>query len=201
MSTSVIVKLTVQIPSPIVYFVHGILGVFNGGVKCNPEVGIDLDKPGASSMSFPVPQWGSTREYRAKDTVAVIGKPDWYRSLLADAQEIRSQALQRTPENLNAQFAIPEGASHGVRFTVVGANPLLAAAPTIDADLTVGLRKKAGGGIEFRVDGKHDGFPNYTLHINGKAAYSYDCVSADESPLALSPPMDKTASVGWKVLA
>ncbi|EJL23950.1 DUF3238 domain-containing protein [Novosphingobium sp. AP12] len=194
------IKLVVGIPSPAVQFYFaGIGGTFNGGVKCSPSPKIDLDVAGADSFSFPTLTWGTTHAYEDGDAPIVAGKPDWFRNLNAGAKPTESEQLARTPANLNAEFVAFAGASHAVKFWVVGANPLLALAPAIDADIIVGLRK-AGTKVQFAVSGAHDGFPNYTLSIGGKTVYSWDCVTHGETPSALKPPMDQSISLDWQDL-
>jgi len=200
MATLVTVRLTVGIPSPaVLYKVLGYGGAFSGGTKCNPVVTIDLDKAGAGSMAFPTPAWSTTHGYKEEDAVAVAGKPDWFRNLRAGAAVQASRALERTVDNLNAKFVAVDGGTHGVQFTVVGANPLLLVAPAIDADITVGLRRQ-GGVLQFRVVGGHDGFPNYTLQVNDKTVHAWDCVARNQTPFALSPPMDQSVDISWRPL-
>lgn len=194
------IKLVVGIPSPAVQFYFaGIGGTFNGGVKCSPSPKIDLDIAGAGSFTFPTPEWSTTHAYEDGDAPTVAGKPDWFRSLNAGAVATESERLARTLANLNAEFVAFAGASHAVKFSVVGANPLLALAPAIDADIIVGLRK-AGPKVQFAVAGGHDGFPNYTLSIGGKTVYFWDCVAKGETPSALKPPMDQSVKLDWQDL-
>jgi hypothetical protein len=200
MPTNVAIELSIGIPSAVVlYSVLGYGGAFSGGTKCNPKPTIDLDKAGAASMTVPTLAWATTKRYDEGDAVVVAGKPDWFRSLRSGAAELESKQLARAPDNLDVQFSQVTGASHAVKFTVAGPNPLLSLAPAIDAEIVVGLRK-VGTVIEYIVEGKHDGFPNYTLLINGKTVYSWDCVANAEDPSALGPPMDQTVSTGWKQL-
>lgn len=192
------VKLKVFIPSESVtfYFV-GYGGTFNGGTKCEPSPTVDMDVAGDGSLNFPTPTWGITRSYNDDDALMVTGKPDWFRTLKVGAASLEEKRLERTDDNLNATFAKPNGASHGVKFIVVGANPLLSLAPAIDAEITVGLRKNSGK-VEANASVKHDGFPSYVLSVNGKDIYTHECVSAGESPSALKPPMDYSSNVDWQ---
>lgn len=196
----VTLKLTVFIPSDAVtYSVFGYGGTFNGGVKCAPEPTIDLNKSGSGSVKLPEPFWGETRKYADEDSETIPGKPDWFRRLRAGASILEKDKLVRTTGNLNATFAQPAGATHGVYFKVIGANPLLTLAPAIDAEITVGIRK-AGNEIDFMIEGAHDGFPNYALTLNNKEVYLHDCVASGETPEALKPNMDYSINTGWKRL-
>lgn len=200
MPTIAAVNLTIGIPGEIVlYQIVGFGDAFSAGMKCSPKATVDLDKTGAASMTVTALTWSLTRSYADTDALPVPGKPDWYRTLRAGAQPKAGKALERTPDNLDVKFAGVAGASHGVEFIVDGANPLLAIASPINAEITVGLRKGAHG-IEYTVEGDHDGFPDYTLTINGRTVYSWDCVARGQSPLSLAVPMDQAVSIAWKVL-
>jgi len=192
------IRLTIGIPSEAVYYDPVGLGggAFSGGVKCEPAVAIDIDTAGAASMAFPVPAWSMTKSFAPSATLTVAGKPDWFRSLKAGSQPTGSATLARTVDNLNARFTVPDGASHGVEFIVVGANPLLSAAPAIDATLTVGLRRKAGK-VQYRVTGNHDGFPDYYVFIEAKRVYRWSCVDEGQTPFALFPPAECAVESGW----
>ena len=200
MTNSVTINLTVFIPSEAVTFsLLGFGGTFNGGVKCDLSPTIDLVSTGRASLHLPTPSWDITKGYDDEDALPVSGKPDWFRSLKSGAEVLEEKRLERTVDNLNATFATPDGATHGVLFTVVGANPLIALAPAIDAEITVGLRMTKGG-IEYMVSGGHDGFPSYKLALNRAEVYKHDCVLKGESPSALKPPMDYSVDIGWKLL-
>ena len=200
MPTKVTLELTIGIPSVVVlYSVLGYGGAFNGGTKCSPKPVVDLDMSGAGSMTVPALEWSMTHKYKDEDAVAIVGRPEWFRSLRSGASPIESKGLTRDAANLDVQFSHIEGATHAVKFLVVGANPLLTLAPAIDAEIVVGLRK-AGAGIQYIVNGKHDGFPNYTLLINGMSVYSWDCTAKSQDPSALGPPMDQSVDTGWKSL-
>lgn len=198
MSNKVSVKLKVFIPSEVVTFsLLGYGGTFNGGVKCEPSPTVDLDRNGASSLSFPTPTWGKTKSYSDEDSLEVSGKPDWFRKLKSGANVLQEKRLERTEENLNAKFEVPDDATHGVKFIIIGANPLLSLAPAIDAEIVVGLRKRDTG-FEAMVKGSHDGFPSYTIEVNGTGIYSHDCVVESQDPGDLAPPMDFSVNVSWQ---
>lgn len=200
MPTLVTIQLTIGIPSEIVlYQIVGFGDAFSGGMKCSPKTTIDLDKSTSASMTVGPLAWSTTKSYAETDALLMSGKPVWYRSLSAGAHPKASKALERKPDNMEVKLAQMPEATHAVQFIVAGANPLLTVAPTIDAVITVGLRK-AGGGIEYAVEGDHDGFPNYTLTINGRTVYAWDCVTKGESPLALAAPMDQPVDIGWQQL-
>ncbi|MDN8616291.1 hypothetical protein [Variovorax ginsengisoli] len=200
MPTNVTIELSIGIPSAVVlYSLLGYGGAFNGGTKCNPKPTVDLDKAGSVSMTVPALTWSTTKRYDEADAIVVAGKPDWYRSLRSGAPERESQQLVRAPENLDVQFSQIADATHAVKFVVNGPNPLLSLAPGINAEIVVGLRKTATA-IEYIVKGDHDGFPNYTLLLNGKTVYAWNCVDNGETPLALRPPMDQSVDTGWKQL-
>lgn len=200
MATKVTIELTIGIPSAVVlYSVLGYGGAFNGGTKCSPKPVIDLDTSGSGSLTVPVLEWSTTNRYEDADALPVASRPAWFCALRAGASPVESKKLVRDPANLDVQFSQIGGATHAVKFIVVGANPLLTLAPAIDAEIVVGLRK-SGGGIQYVIQGTHDGFPNYTVLINGRSVYAWDCVANSQDPSALGPPMDQTVSTGWKNL-
>ena len=203
MPTNVVVKLTIGIPSEVVFYrdpVFGSGGAFNGGTKCDPTPTLDLDKTGAASLSVPALQWGTTHKYDDGDALPVAGKADWIRALRPGAKPIASLKLQQSPENLKVEFVQMDGATHAVKFTVNGKNPFLPdIAPDIDAEITVGVRKAAGG-IQFAIQGEHDGFPNYTVNINNKPVYLSDCIAKGEDPTALGGLVDQDVDVKWATL-
>jgi hypothetical protein len=71
-----------------------------------------------------------------------------------------------------------------VSFDLHAADPIVTAAPDIDATLALLLKVK-GGRVEARVRGGHDEFPAYELYANGVLVYSYDPVAAGGTPLGL----------------
>lgn len=196
MANSVSVKLTIGIPSEAVYY---LTYAFSGGTKCSPSATLDLDQAGPTSLKLPELAWGSTREYASGDVSTIPGKPDWFRSLRPGAKPTGTATLARTADNLNVRWTSFDGASHAVKFIVDGGNPMMPVAPHIDAAILVGLRK-AGGGVQFSVDGIHDGFPNYTLQINGKTVYEWDAVKQGEDPSALGGTGDQSIKIAWKTL-
>jgi hypothetical protein len=201
--TNVTVKLTIGIPSGVVFYrdpIFGAGGAFNGGTKCSPAPTLDLDKPGSGALSVPALSWGTTHKYNDADALPMAGQPDWFRSLRAGATPIATKTLARSPDNLNVEYVQMAGATHAVKFTVNGTNPLLPDfAPDIDAEITVGIREQ-GAAIQFTIEGKHDGFPNYTIEINGKRVYLSDCVANGEDPSALGGLVDQSVQIGWTTL-
>ena len=196
MATPIALKLTIGIPSEAVYYAKY---TFSGGMKCSPNPTVDLDKTGAGSLTLPALIWSPTHQYENADAPIIADKPDWFRSLRSGAKPIKSATLQRTAENLDVQFVQLPGATHAVKFYVNGGNPLLPPiiTPDIDATITVGLRKVPGG-IEFCVDGTHDGFPNYVLQINGKPVYEWDAVAKGKTPGDLA--FSETVQIPWRRL-
>lgn len=196
MATPIALKLTIGIPSEAVYYA---LYTFSGGMKCSPNPTVDLDKAGAGSLTLPALVWSATHQYENADAPPVAGKPDWFRSLSSGAKPTKSATLQRNAENLDVQFVQLAGATHAVKFYVNGGNPLLppVITPDIDATITVGLRKVPGG-IEFCVDGTHNGFPNYVLQINGKTVYEWDAVAKGKTPGNLA--FSETVQIPWRRL-
>jgi hypothetical protein len=191
-------QLRVFIPSPGVSYLGDLFG---GGDKAILEGAIDMDNSGAGALSLTARSLGATRRYSPSAAKAVAEKPDWYVSLAPGAAAIETGQSPLTNASLSASWEVPAGATHGVKFVVDAANPLVTAAPAIDAVIRLGLRR-TGSGVEYQLSGDHDGFPSYQIKLGaGALVYNYDCVAAGDTPAALFPPMDRTVtSSGWKPL-
>ncbi|MEK6676819.1 MAG: hypothetical protein AABZ47_14340 [Planctomycetota bacterium] len=76
-----------------------------------------------------------------------------------------------------------------LQIDLVGKNPCVSGAPTIDAHLTIHFRQTCTNGqlgvMEFRLYGYHDGFPWHELYINGVDVYTHDPCLTNEGPYSL----------------
>lgn len=187
-------QLRIAIPSPGVSYLGD---VFAGGDKAIVEGTIDMGKTGPAALSVTNRFLGATKRYAASAASPVTGKPSWYVALSPSAPPTETGQAPVTPQSLSATWTTPAGATHGVRLVVAAANPLVTGSPDINAEVTLGLR--AGGtGVEFTFTAQHDGFPDYRLKLGAnQVVYSYDCVAAGDSPIALFPPMERSGSAGW----
>ncbi|WP_194745187.1 YiiX/YebB-like N1pC/P60 family cysteine hydrolase [Thermaurantiacus tibetensis] len=150
-------------------------------------------------------RWHPTTAYASSDVEPVAGKPDWWRARKPGARPVETATLARTPANLDVVRgasgtarnveAIAERASL-VSVRAAGANPLVALAPTIDADLAVFLRV-AGETLEAKVVGTHDGFPAHELYVNGVRLVAHDPVAAGSSPWDLADLRGVEVRTGW----
>jgi len=149
--------------------------------------------------------WGESTAYATGDTYHPDGKPDWWREKVDGAQPTERATCPRTTDNLNVTVGAP-GTTRNIQamaeqasivtINASGSLPLSSIAPAIDADMSVMLRL-AGGGVEAKAVGSHDGFPAHELYVNGTRIYAYDPVAAGSSPTALAPPMDVDVDTGW----
>lgn len=136
--------------------------------------------------------WGESTEYNPGDTVAVPGKPSWYRDKQPGATPIARDTLGVTDDNLTVQLGgsstdgIISMAENSivVSFHVAGSLPLVTVTPDIDANLAVHL-KVDGDRIKARVRGGHDEFPAYELYANDVLIYSYDPLAEGGTPFGL----------------
>ena len=78
-----------------------------------------------------------------------------------------------------------------------GGLPLEPLSPNINADLLVIIEQKPGERGRYRIQGKHDGFPNYELYIHGKPAYLHDVLATNQTPVSLLPPMEFEVNTPW----
>ncbi len=69
-------------------------------------------------------------------------------------------------------------------------------APSIDANFKVMIRPNKQG-VEYCLEGSHDGFPCYELYLNKKRIYEYDASSNAYGPINLFPPEDITMTPIW----
>ncbi|MBT8410001.1 MAG: DUF3238 domain-containing protein, partial [Alphaproteobacteria bacterium] len=152
--------------------------------------------------------WGESTSYDSDDTVAVSGKPDWWRDKAPGASVKSRDTLRASADNLNivpgtgGQRGVrvyAEGAS-AVTIHAAGANPLVTMSPDIDADLSV-LFRNNNGLIQAMALGNHDGFPAHELYVNGELIYSYDPVAAGNGPMSLVGTSDIDVDTGWKTVA
>jgi hypothetical protein len=148
--------------------------------------------------------WSPTYAYAKDDTVAVPGKPGWWRNKRPGAQASDQATLAVSDANLRFDRQVPgnrgirimaEGAT-AVTIVASGANPLVRLAPKIDANVSVLFRNR-NGVIEAMALGFHDGFPAHELYVNGIALYTYDPVAAGKGPLSLVGVGDIDAETGW----
>lgn len=198
-------KLRVFIPSPAILAERPLLSdhafsgdgrsfQYEGGTsraEIHARMSFDPDTNRAS-LTILDQHWGESKEYRIEDTVAVSGKPGWYRNIREGAHHIDQATLSRSESNLSAGMggdsfngiiSVAER-SYYAGFHVDGGLPLLTLTFNINANLYVHVRRN-GDRMEARVVGSHDGFPAYEIYANQTRLYSYDPISAGSDPTAL----------------
>jgi len=136
--------------------------------------------------------FGESTNYERSDTVAVPGKPEWYRDLRPGARPIEHG--RQAVSNSKLRATLGGSSFHGilsvaenavmVTFDLHANDPIVTGSPDIDATLAV-LIKVDGDRIKVRVNGGHDEFPAYELYANGNLVYSYDPVAAGATPWGL----------------
>lgn len=142
--------------------------------------------------------WGASTRYDSDDVTSVAGKPSWWRALREGARPVERDMLQATPSNLKAEVGPAANTARTitrVELDVEGALPLMPS-PDIDAELRL-LLNPGRGGLFYKLDGKHDGFPAYELYLNGTRIWEFDPVAQGQTPLSLLPPMEFTAKRPW----
>jgi V8-like Glu-specific endopeptidase len=158
-----------------------VTATFHFGDGSNPSQLTDLTRT-----------FGESSNYDINDTVAVPGKPAWYRNIRDGATPIERGTQSVTDSKLNLEVG---GSSfHGilsmaenaivVTFNLHASDPIVTGAPDIDATLAL-LLKIDGERIKVRINGGHDEFPAYEIYANGTLVYSYDPVAAGGSPWGL----------------
>ncbi|RMF15842.1 MAG: hypothetical protein D6758_09055 [Gammaproteobacteria bacterium] len=208
-SRKVDIKLRVFIPSPAVSL--GIGDAFAGDDRSFAYSGGTSRAEIHASLTFgtdhpwPVLEihdiaFGTTHAYDSGDVSDVPGKPSWWKAINAGATPKASDTLARTVDNLNivqshvmpptAESYWPKGPIAALAYLKVnGPNPLVAAAPAINADLYLYV-KEYNGKLWFKLTGSHDGFPAYELYVDQCLVLSHDPEATNQGPLSLFPPSE-----------
>jgi hypothetical protein len=128
---------------------------------------------------------------------AQAGKPWWWWNLNSGSQPI-ARATDSVNDSTNKITVTKNSTGTNITYYLRGANPLNIAAPPIDINLTINVRKAANGSLQYQVTGGHDGFPAYELYVNGKRAYEYDPIKSNKSPLDLfGGPDEVKPNIPW----
>lgn len=134
--------------------------------------------------------WESTRLYLPTDDGGQqigTGNQDWCRQLITTAvfSEIRSANIGRSDRPAFAG-RIQSGEGIAVRFLLEAGNAFLGGTPPkLDADFAIFLRQANGGEPEFKIYGRHDGFPAYEIYLDQKLVYCHDPISSGNTPWSL----------------
>ncbi|MCP5560321.1 MAG: hypothetical protein H7A55_21435 [Verrucomicrobiaceae bacterium] len=151
--------------------------------------------------------WGQSSAYRWDRARRVPGMPTWWVEI-ADPRKPSDDFGTLRPTNENSRITVwrTGPVSIKVQFFLSGGFPLMhlplndMVTPAIDADVTMHLRRRPDGAMEYMLEGAHDGFPAYELYINRNLAYSHDPVKQKQTPLSLFPPMEFKVNQGWQRL-
>ena len=198
-------KLRVFIPSPVIYTSRPLVSdvvaggdargfsVDGGSSRCEINAKFHFGGDGTSpALSDVSRSFGESTNYSLEDTVAVAGKPEWWRDLRAGAQPTERGRQSVTDQRLSVALG---GSSHAgvvsmaegavvVTLQVHASDPIISLAADIDATLEL-LLKVDGDRVKVRVIGGHDEFPAYELYANGTLIYAYDPVAQGGTPIGL----------------
>ncbi|HMG72830.1 MAG TPA: hypothetical protein VK582_04960 [Pyrinomonadaceae bacterium] len=148
--------------------------------------------------------WGESKRYKLPQGHHLIGQPSWCWALGPNERgnPWAHKTLPVTDENNKLSIENISIAESAVIFDLDGENPVAAGlifTPNLHYSLKVHLRRNDGV-LQYRIEGKHSGFPAFQLVINKNTAYSYNPLSSGASPFALAPFREQPVDTGWKDL-
>jgi hypothetical protein len=196
---------------PIPGFSGGVFGGDNRGftreftsrVRSLQQAYVAITDSQVNTVKSPI-YFGQTTRYDRDQGSPVRGKFDWCWQLKPN-QAPKAVAQQTSTDRNNKLVINRVGENVQVIFYLDAKIPptrLLeeitsSAVPAFNADISVLVRPRKSGGLEYLVLGTHDGFPAYELLINGNLVYTYDPIKAGKSPASLIPPSDQRVSIPW----
>lgn len=142
--------------------------------------------------------WGSSQIYPVTTGGHVDDRPWWWWQLkdIEDIESFPKGDLDLFPGKLNINKVdvnpLDEQNIVRVHHQMEGSIPIVNAAPTLSADLTIDIYQAEGKKPMFRISGSHDGFPAYAIYINGNLEYLHHPELLGKSPYNLSD-FDETA--------
>lgn len=146
----------------------------------------------------PERDFGETIGWKVEDGIPVFGRPLWWWQLKSQEPTILGRERLRVSQvNNRVRIDWRDQQTIRVRFILNGSNPLMKAAPAINADLTVLLRRSGQDDVMVSVEGRHDGFPAYELYIDGHPVYWHDPVERRQHPLSLAHPAEWAVQIPW----
>jgi hypothetical protein len=175
-----------------------------GTSRADLHAGVRLRQQGRPAIAMHRREWGESHEWNVADTVAVSGKPSWWRDLVSGARPTDSDRLAASSSNLdltiggtltdNVEVSMTDATV--VSFMADGGLPLASVSPNINADMRLHI-KVEGGRLKAKLIGSHDGFPAYEVYVARQRIYGYDPAAAGADPISLMPPQDVDVDTGW----
>lgn len=204
---SAFIKFRTYIPCEAVnLYVPRITGIWGGDDKSIQQASVYITDSQVSTSKSPI-YFGLTSRYDISQGFRVKGKPSWCWQIKPNQspKKINSNRLVSTDNN-NKIVINRVGNNVQVIFFLNApipptslleklANPFV---PAINADISVLLRPRKGGGLEYTVLGTHDGFPAYEIEINNNLVYLHNPIKTGETPASLFPPSEHRVSIPWK---
>jgi hypothetical protein len=205
----VAVRMATFIPSPAIAAPFSLFGADDRGFSPTSSryrslqaVTVDLDPRNDPEKLGPVTGFGWSNEYDPGVGREAPGKPSWWRELEAGAEPLCRERQRATPGRISigaVQFSGRDSdlSEVTVSLELSAALPACATpvvrmfAQAIDAELNLYIRQRRGRLPQFKVEGRHDGFPAYELYVDDGCAYTYDPVGAGAGPGALGGRMDE----------
>jgi hypothetical protein len=134
--------------------------------------------------------WESTRLYTSLNDAGQqngTGNQEWCRQLISSPSvpEIRPASIGSFDRPAYGG-KLQSGEGIAIEFFMEAGNAFLGGTPPkLDANIVVFLRQNKGNEPEYRIYGKHDGFPAYEIYLNQQLVYCHDPIRSGDSPLSL----------------
>ena len=134
--------------------------------------------------------WESTRLYTSLDDAGQqngTGNQEWCRQLISSPSvpEIRPASIGSLDRPAYGG-KLQSGEGIAIEFFMEAGNAFLGGTPPkLDANIVVFLRQNEGNEPEYRIYGKHDGFPGYEIYLNQQLVYCHDPIRSGDSPSSL----------------
>lgn len=195
-SPGIEIKIRIYIPSGLVIALPGpyiYAGDDRGPSYSSGDSRLDIAfvvVPG--SNVFPTFKFGESRAYNHTDGYRVPGKPFWWGRL----RKPTAPLLRARLKNVRGRAARARSRVRGAGVTEVqvivnARNPLMPAAPPIDANLI--FEVSPTGAVAVR--GSHDEFPSWDIYVNGQHAYAHSPEDTGDTPLSLFGTGDRVERV------
>jgi hypothetical protein len=154
--------------------------------------------------------WGTSKRYDISNGTQIVGKPWWWWELKPGAKPTNVKTLDVDLSNNRIVIRRTKSESKQIDldFRLDGLNPVALgflgkiADATISSYITVSIKQqKDSQRPQFKVKGKHDGFPAYELFVNNRLVYTFDPEQASTSPLDLLSNAERKVVIPWQSIS
>lgn len=161
----------------------------NGTSRVEQIVTVSTDPLADDIRLNPEKTWVvTTTQYSEDDAVEIPDqKEDWCKGLKPGAV-ILDSIPQPVPDMATASRSPFEKDVVRVHLDVDVGNPFaLGIYPNTTASINIYIRQESGKSPQYRIIGRHKGFPAYEIYLNKKLVYCHDPLRSGDSPYSLQP--------------